>query len=93
MEASKILDHLVCRQVDARTERKIQKILLLLLVGEFYGLNTFNSLLNSYDIQSNDYQKLWNKLSPQYLIGLMNNWLWDLFREEFEKRLECIACL
>lgn len=87
MEASKILDHLVCRQVDARTERKIQKILLLLLVGEFYGLNTLNSLLNSYDIQSNDYQKLWNKLSPQYLIGLMNNWLWDLFREEFEKRL------
>jgi len=86
-EASAILSHLTKRKTDDRTSRKIQKILLLLLVGEFYGLHTLNSLLSNYDISSNDYQKLWSNVSCQYIISLMNDWVWVLFGQEFEKRL------
>lgn len=86
-ESSEILSHLMHRKVDDRIKRKIEKVLLLLLVGELYGMNTLNSLLSNYGVQSNDYQKLWSGLSCQYLVGLMNDWLWILFREEFGKRI------
>jgi len=86
-EASKILKHLVHRKVDDRTKRKIEKILLLLLVGEFYGMNTLNSLLSNYGVTSNDYQKLWSSLNCAYLVSMMNDWLWILFCEDFEKRI------
>ena len=85
--ASETLEKLLNRKVDARTSRKIQQVLLLLLVGELYGLNTLNKLLTNYGVRGNNYQQLWQKLPSKLLISLMNDWLWDLFGEDFEKRL------
>jgi len=85
--ASETLGKLLNRKVNARTSRKIQQVLLLLLVGELYGLNTLNKLLTNYGVRGNNYQQLWQKLPSKLLISLMNEWLWDLFEEDFKKRL------
>jgi len=85
--ASGILKELINRKTDSRTDRKIQQLLLLLLVGELYGLNTLNKILSSYGATGNDYQRLWRELSCRALVGLMNDWLWGLFSEEFSKRI------
>lgn len=70
-----------------RLQLKLEKVLLLLLVGELYGLNTLNKLLDAYGVKSNDYQQLWSQLSCDYLVGMMNDWLWGLFSAEFGKRI------
>jgi len=62
-------------------------VLLLLLVGELYGLNTLNKILTNYGVKGNDFQQLWQKLPSKLLINLMNDWLWTIFSEEFTKRL------
>ena len=85
--ASKILNEVIHRKNDERTKRKIQKVLLLLLVGEFYGMNTLNKILTNYGVKGNDYQQLWQRLSCRELLGMMNEWLWQLFSVEFCKRL------
>ncbi|MEM8527798.1 MAG: hypothetical protein AAGG68_24360 [Bacteroidota bacterium] len=86
-QSSVLLNELINRRIDDRTRNKIKKVLLLLLLGELYGINTLQNLLDSYKISSNNYQKIWSKLSCNYLVGLMNEWLWKLFSTEFEKRL------
>ncbi len=43
--------------------------------------------MTNYGVQSNNYQKLWQNLSCTRIVDLMNDWLWALFSEEFEKRL------
>ena len=85
--ASKILNEVIHRKNDERTKRKIQKVLLLLLVGGFYGMNTLNKILTNYGVKGNDYQQLWQRLSCRELLGMMNEWLWQLFSVEFCKRL------
>ena len=56
-----------------------------MLYGELYGLNSLNKLMNSYDVKSNDYQKLWSKLSCSQIVWLMNRWLWLIFGPLFVK--------
>lgn len=85
--AASILEHVVHRTLDDRTKRKVNKVLLLLLYGEFYGLNTLHKLLVSYGIKSNDYQKLWQSISCSGLVYMLNKWLWEVFKEEFSKRI------
>ena len=85
--ASKIINALIHRKTDGRTKRKVQKVLLLLLYGELYGINTLNKLLTNYGVRGNDYQQLWQKLSCERIVGLMNDWLWHLFSIEFIKRI------
>jgi hypothetical protein len=57
-----------------------------MLLGEFYGMNTLNKLLSNYEL-GNSYQKIWQKISCQKLLGVMNKWLWRVFSKEFVKRL------
>lgn len=85
--ASEILEKLLKRKVDGRTSRKIERVILLLLVGELYGLNTLHKILTSYGVQGNDYQQLWQKLPSQLLVSLMNDWLWTIFGEDFRQRI------
>lgn len=85
--ADNILKSLLESSVDQRTAQKIRKVLLLLLHGQFYGLDTLHQLLRSYGIYSNDYQKLWSSLSCDFLLNLVNQWLWCVFGKEFGKRL------
>jgi hypothetical protein len=87
-EASNIIDNLLNRRLEDRTKRKVKKLLLLLLLGEFYGINTLNNLLSSYGINSNSYQKLWSNLNCKMIVSLMNDWLWQIFGEEFKKRMQ-----
>lgn len=84
-EASAIIAQLTKASLSERDAKKLEKVLLLLLYGELYGLNSLNKLLNSYGVQSNDYQKLWSKLSCEKIVSLMNRWLWLLFLPEFIK--------
>jgi len=86
-EASETLEVLLKRKVDSRTVRKIEQVLLLLLLGELYGLNTLNKILTNYGVRGNDFQQLWQKLPSKLLISLMNDWLWSIFSEDFKKRL------
>ena len=85
--ASRILGHLLSRRLDARLQRKVQKVLLLLLYGELYGINSLNKLLESYGLNGNDYYPIWQNLSCQRLVCCMNEWLWQLFMLDFIKRL------
>lgn len=84
---SQILEELITRKTDIRTDRKIQQLFLLLLVGEFFGLNTLNKILSNYGVVGNDYQQMWRELTCTKLVGLMNDWLWGLFSKEFSKRV------
>lgn len=84
---AEILKILINRKTDSRTDGKIQQLLLLFLVGEFYGLNTLNKILSSYGATGNDYSRLWRELTCRKLVGLLNDWLWGLFSKEFSKRV------
>lgn len=86
-QASKLIEQVSTRRLEDRLRRKFEKVLLLLLLGELYGLNTLHKIMSSYGVNSNNYQKMWQKISCRNLVGMMNEWLWLLFGEEFEKRL------
>jgi len=85
--ASKIIGELLSRRLDDRSRRKIEKILLLLLYGELYGMNSLNKLLSSYGLSGNDYYPVWRNLSCGTLVACLNRWLWYLFAVDFVKRL------
>lgn len=62
---------------------QFRQTILLLLIGELYGLNTFKKILSSVDITSKNCYKVWGKFSYQDLYDLISQG----FVEQLKERL------
>ncbi len=65
---------------------QVKKVILLLLLGDIFGLNTVNKILISYKIKSNNLQKLWRKCSVRSLIRTMNTLCLNIYKDKFIKK-------
>ena len=58
-----------------KSKTKLTKVLFILAIGELYGHHTLHSIMDSLGIQSNNYQKIWQKYSCQSLMKIFNEHL------------------
>ena len=58
---------------------------MCLLLGEFFGLKTLHQLLTSYGVSSSRPHQIWQRVSTQELVKLLNQALWRLFIPEFQR--------
>jgi len=70
-------------QMDRKMRVQVQRVLLVLLLGELFGLHTLNQVLHQQGIGSNKLQKIWQKLSCGQLVGLLNGLMWAAFEQPF----------
>ena len=70
-----------------KDQLRLQKILLLFMMGELWGLSTLHAILSHYGIRSNNYQKCWQQFSVSQIIN-MGSHLW---KGILEKRLQTLA--
>ncbi len=62
---------------------KLRKILLILLVGELYGLHNLHQILQAQGIKSTKLYKIWQKFTYSKLIELINKLLIRYFLKAF----------
>lgn len=60
---------------------RFKQLILLLLIGELYGLNTFKKILSSVGISSRNCYKVWGKFSYNSLYELISKGFVDDFKE------------
>lgn len=60
---------------------QFRQVVLLLLIGELYGLNTFRKILSSVGITSKNCYKVWGKFSYKDLFDLVSKGFVDDFKE------------
>lgn len=59
--------------------------MLLLIIGELYGLNTFKKILFSIGVTSRNCYKVWGKFSYKELYGYLSHYLVLQFKESIEE--------
>jgi len=64
---------------------QFRQTVLLLLIGELYGLNTFKKILSSVGITSRNCYKVWSKFSYKQLYGYVSHYLVLQFKESMEE--------
>lgn len=82
MESS--VEVLAAMRVSSKMRPKVQRVLMVLLLGELFGLHTLHQVLHQQGIGSNQLQKVWQQLSCAQVVGWMNALLWQAFEREFE---------
>lgn len=78
----KALDNL---KISVTEQGKIQKVTLLLLAGVLYDITTLKELLSLFGIKSNNYSKIWQKLTHRQVYELFTMGSRSLFKEKFVK--------
>ena len=71
-EVQKCIETLDDLCLDGKARSKVCKLLFLLIIGEQYGHHTLRSILDSLGVSSNNYQKVWQKISCQTIIRVAN---------------------
>lgn len=77
------LDEIRSKGLDKKGKKQLEKVLLLFMMGELYGINTLHGILDSIGVKSNNYQKIWQKYSCQQILNLS----YDVFSKVLENRL------
>lgn len=74
-------------KISVTEQARIHKVTLLLLVGMLYDITTLKELLSLYGIKSNNYSKIWQKLTHKQVYALFTMGSRSIFKEEFVKLL------
>ena len=82
------LNGLKLANIPVHEQGNVQKVGLLLLVGILFDITTLKELLSLYGIKSNNYSKIWQKLSHQQVYDLFCVGARTAFKEEFIKLLK-----
>ena len=86
-EAIAVTNQLEVIKIPVSEQGKVQKVLMLLLAGTLYDIGTLKELLSLLGIKSNNYTKIWQKLSHKQVYELFVMGSRQLFSKEFTKLL------
>jgi hypothetical protein len=86
-EAIAVINQLESIQVPVSEQGKVQKVVMLLLAGTLYDMNTLSEILSLLGIKSNNYSKIWQKLSHKQVYDLFVMGSRQLFSKEYTKLL------
>jgi hypothetical protein len=75
-------------QLSVTDQGNIQKVTLLLLVGSLYDITTLKELLSLFGIKSNNYSKIWKKLTHRQVYDLFTLGSRSIFKEKFVKLVQ-----
>jgi len=56
-----LIDALCSRQLDRKSQKRLRKVLEIMLIGELFGLHTLKKILDSFDIKSTNLYKIWGQ--------------------------------
>ena len=82
-----VVNHLESAKRPVAEQGNVQKVVMLLLVGTLYDMNTLTELLSLLGIKSNNYSKIWQKLSHKQVYDLFVMGSRQLLSKEFTKLL------
>lgn len=71
--------------LEDESQYQFRQVVLLLLIGELYGLNTFKKILSSVGITSRNCYKVWGKFSYKALYDLINKGFIDDVKERLNE--------
>ena len=74
-----------CQDLSGESLYQFRHAVLLLLIGELYGLNTFKKILDTVGISSRNCYKVWGKFTYKQLHGYISDYLEMQFKESFEE--------
>lgn len=86
-EAIAVVNHLEAIKIPVSEQGKVQKVVMLLLAGTLYDMSTLTEILSLLGIKSNNYSKIWQKLSHKQVYDLFVMGSRQLFSKEFTKLL------
>lgn len=92
-EAIAVMNQLEVIKIPVSEQGKVQKVVMLLLAllallaGTLYDIGTLKELLSLLGIKSNNYTKIWQKLSHKQVYDLFVMGSRQLFSKEFTKLL------
>lgn len=86
-KAFALINHLESAKIPVSEQGKVQKVVMLLLAGTLYDMSTLTELLSLLGIKSNNYSKIWQKLSHKQVYDLFVMGSRQLFSKEFTKLL------
>ncbi len=76
---------MLTQEMDAKTRVVVHRALLVMLLGELFGLHTLNQVLQQRGIRSNNLQKVWQKMTCAQTVRLMNSLMWQMFEPAFRQ--------
>jgi len=79
-----LLDEVNSLELEGESIYQFRQTVLLLLIGELYGLNTFKKILSSVGISSRNCYKIWGKFSYRQLYSYVSNYLIHQFKPYLE---------
>lgn len=82
-----VVNHLEAIKIPVSEQGKVQKVVMLLLAGTLYDIDTLKELLSLLGIKSNNYTKIWQKLSHKQVYDLFVMGSRQLFSKEFTNLL------
>ena len=82
------MNQLELAKIPAYDRGNVQKVSLLLLIGTLFDLTTLREILTVYGIKSNQYGKIWQKLSHKQVYDIFVLGSRQHFKEEFSKLLK-----
>jgi len=71
--------------IEGESLYQFRQTVLLLLIGELYGLNTFKKILSSVGITSRNCYKVWGKFTYKQLYGYVSHYLVLQFKESLDE--------
>ena len=86
-EAIAAVNHLEAIKIPVSEQGKVQKVVMLILAGTLYDISTLTELLSLLGIKSNNYSKIWKKLSHKQVYDLFVMGSRELFKKELSKLL------
>lgn len=73
------------QKLDKKQQLQLRRVLEVMLIGEFFGLHTLNSILTSFGIKSTNLYKIWKDFSFHQIKRLTIDLSIDYFKEAMEK--------
>jgi hypothetical protein len=73
------------QKLDKKQQLQLRRVLEVMLIGEFFGLHTLNSILTSFGIKSTNLYKIWKDFNFHQIKRLTIDLSIDYFKEAMEK--------
>ena len=73
------------QKLDKKQQLQLRRVLEVMLIGEFFGLHTLNSILTTFGIKSTNLYKVWKDFTFHQIKGLTIDLSIDYFKDAMGK--------
>ena len=80
-----LIESLSSRKLSKKLRSRLRKVLDMMLIGEFYGLHTLRSILESLEVKSSNMYKLWNEHTYLQVKNMVSRLSVDYFTESLKE--------